>query len=270
MISSLVLALALTQSPAAPQKLRWEPRIDIPVSGALVAGWVLSETAFKKSLAPLACRWCETNGFDTAVRSVFNPTLTPSASGFHGPDLASTLIGFVGVPLAMVGLEALLSWRDGAFVETFPVDVVLMVEATFSALALNQVVKFAVGRARPYTVDAPPDLLAQGKDLADNNLSFFSGHSTLAFSVVASAATIAGLRGYRYAWVLWAVGMPLAATTAILRLAADKHWTSDVLVGAAIGTATGILMPTLLHGRVGPVTAQVTPLPNGLAVAGRF
>lgn len=268
MISSLVLALVLTQ--AAPQKLRWEPRVDIPVTGTLAAGWLLSEFAFKKQLAPAACRWCETNAFDTAIRSAFNPGLSPSAEGILPAHVASNLVGFLGVPVAMLGLDALLSWRDGVFMDAFWVDVVLILEATMSAQGLNQVVKFAVGRGRPYTVGASPELLAEGKDPADANLSFFSGHSTLTFALVSSAATIAGLRGYRNAWVLWVVGLPLAATTAILRLAADKHWTTDVLLGAAIGTATGILMPTLLHGRIGPVTAQVSPLSNGVAVVGRF
>lgn len=268
MISALVVSVLLAQ--AAPQKLRWEPRVDLPVTSALVTSWLLSESVFKKALAPAACRWCETNGFDTAVRSAFNPTQAPSAEGVPGPHVASNLIGFVGLPLGLLGLDAALAFHDGAFLEAFPVDALLIVEATFSALALNQVVKFAVGRGRPYTVGASPELLAQGHDPADNNLSFFSGHSTFSFAVAASAATIAGLRGYRHAWVLWVVGMPLAATTAVLRLAADKHWTSDILIGAAIGTATGILMPTLLHARLGPITARVTPLSNGLALSGRF
>ena len=270
MFSTLVLAVMLTQAPAAPHKLRWEPRVDIPVTGGLMLGWALSEFAFKKQLAAPACRWCETNGFDTGVRSIFNPTLSPSPEGMVPAHVASNLVGFVGVPLLMLGLDALLSWRDGVFVEMFPTDLVLILEATFSILGVNQAVKFAVGRARPYTIGASTELLAEGHDLADNNLSFFSGHSTFTFALAASAATVAGLRGYRHAWLLWVVGMPMAAATAILRLAADKHWTTDILLGSALGTAAGILMPTLLHGRIGPVTARVTPLANGLAVTGRF
>jgi membrane-associated phospholipid phosphatase len=267
MISTIVLAVVLTQ---APQALRWEPRVDLPVTGALVTGWLLSEFAFKKQLAAPACRWCEPNGFDTAVRVAFNPSLSPSAEGIGPAHVASNLIGFIGVPLAMVGLDALLSWRDGVFMAAFWTDVLLMLETTFSVLDLNQAVKFAVGRARPYTIGASEELLAEGHDLADNNLSFFSGHSTFTFAMVSSAATLAGLRGYRQAWLLWAVGLPMAATTAILRLAADKHWASDILIGAAIGTTVGILMPTLLHGRLGPISARVTPLSNGLAVSGAF
>lgn len=268
MISTIALAVMLTQ--AAPQKLRWDPRVDIPVTSGLVVGWMLSEFAFKKQLAPEVCRWCETNGFDNAVRSVFNPRLLPSPEGNVPAHVASNLVGFAAVPLAMLGLDALLSWRDGVFAKAFLVDMLLILEATLSAQGLNQVVKFAVGRARPYTVGATPEMLAEGRDVPDNTLSFFSGHATFTFALVSSAATVGTLRGYRGAWLLWVVGLPMAAVTSLLRLVADKHWASDILVGSMIGTATGVLMPTLLHGRVGPITARVTPLANGLGVSGQF
>lgn len=269
MIAHLALAVMLTTQ-AAPQKLHWEPVVDLSVTGGLGLSWILSETAFKKPLAPTHCRWCQTNAFDTWVRSAFNPSLSPSAEGVTGIHVVSNIVGFAGLPVAVFGVSALLSLQEGPFLETFPIDVVLMLEASMSALVLNQAVKFAVGRARPYTVGASEELLALGHDVPDNNLSFFSGHTTFAFAMATSGATVASLRGYRYAWAMWAVGLPLAFTTAILRLAADKHWASDVLVGAAIGTAAGVLMPTFLHGRVGPVTARVAPMSNGLALSGRF
>lgn len=263
----LVVSVVVAQS---PQKLRWDPRIDLPVTGALVAGWVISETALKKPLAPTECRWCGTNTFDTAVRSTFNPMLIPSAEGQHDFHIASNVLGFVVLPLSVLGLDALYSARDGHFLETYPIDLVLILEATFSALMLNQATKFAVGRGRPYTVGASPELLANGSDLPDAYLSFFSGHACFTFGAVASAATIAKLRGYRLWWLTWLAGIPMAATTAILRLAADKHWATDILVGSSIGVAVGVLMPTFLHGRVGPVEARVVPSGTGLAVSGTF
>ncbi len=263
-----VLALALTQN--APHKLHWEPRVDIPVTGALVTGWLLSEFAFKSQLGAKQCRWCETNSFDLAVRSAFVPSMQPSAEGLRAPHVASNMIGFIALPALLIGLDGLFAWRDDAGLESFLVDMLLVLETTFAALAVNQFVKFAVGRGRPYTVGASDELLAEGHDLADNNLSFFSGHATFAFALVSSAATVATLRGYRLAWLMWVVGLPLAATTSILRLAADKHWTTDILLGSAFGLAVGILMPTFLHTRVGPVEASLAPMPNGLAVSGRF
>src|SRR4051812_17989253 len=122
MLCSIVLAAMLTQAPVAPHKLRWEPRADIPITGVLVTGWLLSELAFKNQLSPDKCRWCATNGFDTAVRVAFNPSLQPSANGIHPADVASTLFAFIGVPLAMVGIDAILAWKAGVFMESFWID----------------------------------------------------------------------------------------------------------------------------------------------------
>jgi len=37
----------------------------------------------------------------------------------------------------------------------------------------------------------------------------------------------------------------------LMRVATDVHYVSDVLVGATIGTATGLLLPWALHYRYG-------------------
>ena len=67
----------------------------------------------------------------------------------------------------------------------------------------------------------------------------------------------------------------MGLATAILRVAADMHWATDVLAGAAAGTLIGGGLPALLHPRAGGAGgAMITPLPvrggGGLAVAGRF
>ena len=45
----------------------------------------------------------------------------------------------------------------------------------------------------------------------DNNLSFYSGHTNFSFALVVSSGTVATLRGYKGAGLIWAVGLPLAA-----------------------------------------------------------
>jgi len=259
-----VLALVMMASPA---ELTWEPRVDVPVDMGLLAIWLSTETFLKPSLAPAACRWCAPNAFDTAVRTVFNPSLTPSASGLAGPDAASS-VGQVVTPVVMLGLDLWLSWRDGALGD-FPADLTIVAEATLGALCFNQALKFVAGRARPYTVGAPAGLV--DTSTSDENLSFASGHTTFAFAAVSAAGTVATLRGYRLAWLTWVIGYPLAFTTALLRVAADKHWASDTLVGMAIGGAFGVGIPLLFHGRAaGGVQLQVSAAPGGIAVSGRW
>gem|GEM_PF-4625413 len=78
-------------------------------------------------------------------------------------------------------------------------------------------------------------------------MSFVSGHSSVAFSTVVTASIVATLRGYRVAPLMWSLGLPMAATVAYLRVAADRHYLTDVVAGAGLGTAIGILLPLLLH-----------------------
>jgi membrane-associated phospholipid phosphatase len=92
----------------------------------------------------------------------------------------------------------------------------------------------------------------------------------VAFSAAAAGGTVARLRGYQsWPWVC-AVGFTGATLTGYFRMAADKHWLTDVLASAAVGTGVGMLVPWL-HGG-GPVAAslRLLPAPGGLAVAGEF
>ena len=78
--------------------------------------------------------------------------------------------------------------------------------------------KLAAHRARPCAPDCGID---------NPDFSFFSGHAALAFS------TLGGPR--------LAVGLPLAISTGGLRVAAGKHYLTDVLMGAAVGALTSRL-----------------------------
>ena len=71
-----------------------------------------------------------------------------------------------------------------------------------------------------------------------NNLSYPSGHTATAF-------TNASLLFYEYKDAnLWyaSSGFLFATATGVLRIANNKHYASDVLTGAGIGTAVGLLV----------------------------
>ncbi|HEX2879195.1 MAG TPA: hypothetical protein VHO25_06635 [Polyangiaceae bacterium] len=57
------------------------------------------------------------------------------------------------------------------------------------------------------------------------------------------------MRGYWTAPYVAIGGGVLAVGTGLLRIGADMHWASDVLVGAAAGSALGFAVPFLLHSR---------------------
>jgi membrane-associated phospholipid phosphatase len=262
---SMLGAIAAAYLAAAP--LQWDPRVDLPVSAGLGAWWLLSEYAFKAQLAPDECRWCARNGLDEALRAIRAPLDRQKAAA-----TASDLTGVVLMPLALAGLDAVLVWQDGASWKDFLVDALLILEAMVTSQALNQAVKFSVARERPFAAELPPAEKLTTSHPEDNNLSFFSGHTSYTFSLVAAGATIARLRGYRMWWLMLAVGTPIAVTTGLLRMVADKHYFTDVLTGALLGSAIGIGVPLLFHRPVeaGPVALSLSAGPGGLAVNGHW
>lgn len=121
------------------------------------------------------------------------------------------LYSLMGGAILYVSLDR--SWKHG-----------LAATATLGVNAgLNQLVKHQVGRERP-----------DGSD----RLSFYSGHS-------AGAAFGAGLFCLTNK-KLCVPAMGLATTVGYLRIAANRHWSSDVLCGLGIGYVNGRYLPTLL------------------------
>lgn len=262
-----VIATVMLASAPGPAELSYDLRIDLPGTGALGAWWLLSEYAFKAQLAPVTCRWCARNGFDDAGRA-----LRAGLSQVKGARTASDLVGIALVPVTMLGADALFTWVGGGTWREGLVDALLIIEAVTVSQALTQGVKFAAGRERPFVTDLVGIEKAFTDAPEDNNLSFFSGHTSLVFSFVAATATIVRARGYRHWWAVLAAGLPLAVTTATLRIVGDKHYLTDVLTGAVFGTLLGFGVPALFHRplQAGPVTAELSAGPSGVGLSGRW
>jgi membrane-associated phospholipid phosphatase len=108
-----------------------------------------------------------------------------------------------------------------------------------------------VARERPYVQTVRAGDNGRRRHTDDDDVSFFSGHTTEAFALASAAGTVATMRGYRWAPVTWVFGGGLAAGTGYLRLAADRHWFTDVLVGMIVGVGIGMAVPLLLHAPAG-------------------
>ena len=151
----------------------------------------------------------------------------------------------------------LVSSADQRDVRRWFDDTVPVLQAGIITGVFNQAFKLLFVRRRPF---AEFKSRSVQKRKGDVNTSFFSGHSGLAFAMATSAGTIASLREYRSAPVIWAGGMMLAVTTGYLRVAADAHYATDVIAGAAIGSAVGIAIPLLFHKDV--LTDESTAKPS--------
>jgi len=240
----------------APRALNWDVDVDGPLTVAGGLGWIASEV-LKETYGPSACSWCSTNGFDLAGRDL----------RWSDPKAAhqiSNVLAFAAGPALVFGADLLAAHHDGDW-KSFLVDALLVTEATIAASDLNQIVKFTAARERPYaTFLSPAEKLAPDRS-RDEHISFYSGHTTFAFAFATSAGTIASMRGYRWAPLVWAIGLPYAFATGYLRVAADYHWMSDVLVGMATGAAIGFAIPFFAHKPI-----KLVPQGAGLAVGGIF
>lgn len=222
-----------------------ELRFDWARDGVATAGiglvWIGSEVE-KDTFAPDDCRWCdEVPGIDRSARTAFLWNEPGRA------DKASDVLDFGVLPVAMIGLDAILASQHGAVGDAWGEDTAIIVQTAVTASLINQFVKFSVGRERPFVHALPDAEKGNTEHPHDNNLSFYSGHTSLAFALVGSTGMVAHMRGYRNAWVVWPVGGIAAVTVAWLRIAADKHYLTDVAVGAIVGGTIGVMMPRLLH-----------------------
>jgi membrane-associated phospholipid phosphatase len=238
----LCSAPAAAQVPAQTHQLRWNPALDGTVTGVGAAAWVASEV-LKGELAPSHCRWCSTDRVDARARDALVWRNAASA------NTLSDIAGFVLVPLASVGFNALAAAHEGA-TGNMPADALLVTEAGVLATDVDQLTKMLVGRERPFVHALAPGQRPLTDRPSDNNLSFFSGHTTEAFALAAASGTVGTMRGYRWAYLAWGVGGAVAATTAYLRIAADKHWLTDVLVGIVVGAGIGFAVPYFFHSAV--------------------
>jgi len=108
--------------------------------------------------------------------------------------------------------------------------------------------KVITGRARPYadSSDARNFQMLRGASAGEYR-SFPSGHSTAAF---AFASVVTAETSHWWPGARWPVGLltyGTAALTGASRIYNHDHWATDVVVGAAIGTITGLKLFRYQH-----------------------
>lgn len=235
----LLLSAPFLQAQAAQdervsiRELRYDLKLDLAVTSLTAAGWLVTEVAMDQ-LAPARCRWCKVNAFDDWGHRNLTWSNADAASKM------SHATAYLLAPAVALGLDALAAHREGNMSDFF-VDALVIAEAAAISSFATQLVKIAVGRERPSVH------YGGGATSPSQNTSFYSGHTSLAFSLAVASGTVASMRGYALAPWIWSSGLVIAGTTAYLRVAADKHYLTDVLAGAVLGSAVGFGLPYLFH-----------------------
>jgi membrane-associated phospholipid phosphatase len=120
-------------------------------------------------------------------------------------------------------------------------------EAVVVASVVAGVLKDAFGRARPF-VHPPTDSTGfdannwqflRGIRGGDQYRSFPSGHSVAAFAAAAAVTNEASRWWPNLKWVIGPAMYGGAGMVGVSRMYNNRHWASDVMMGAAIGTFAG-------------------------------
>lgn len=215
--------------------------------------------------------------FDDAVRNalrVRSPAALTTVWALADATGVTETVVVVGVDSALVPL--LRGSFDTAWQLTW---------MDFESYAYGSVVTFSlydsVGRARPSYADCQRDPSGPGCRISPT-ASFPSGHTAEAF-------ISAGLSCVHHAYVpvygnatldalACARDVGLATADGVLRIMGDRHYTTDVIAGAALGFSFGYGLPWLLHyaHRRSPQVPSVTVAPMieqqglGLVATGAF
>ncbi len=137
-------------------------------------------------------------------------------------------------------------WAGGALAHdnVTATDGVRSLEAVAASGAVTYLIKGLAGRLRPYASpnDATDFHPGRGFSSSGDAQSFPSGHTTAAFAFASAiTARVAQRSASRAAW-LGPLLYGAATLTGVSRIYDHKHWVSDVLLGAGIGTVSGLLL----------------------------
>ncbi len=229
---------------ACSARVRGQPEIADSWRRGAAIDWVGAGLGFAAALRlslaldTNAPRWSGTGPMDAFFlrRAPRDPARWRRLS--RASDVLASLV--VGASLLDPALGA---WREGdlgrelALVEVRSLALTtLVVTATKYGLARRRPRCTAEGRGR------------QGCASSDHR-SFVSGHAAFAWTAATALCTVRRhvvLYGSRIAdWTGCAASLALATATAALRVAARRHYLSDVVVGAVLGLVSGWLLPAL-------------------------
>ena len=245
----------IVPSPSNPFKPAFQlyAEIDIPVLavGAVFAGARLIRTQ-KAYCAPL-CDKSDLNALDRTTAGKY--------------DTNWSLVSDFGVYSLMGGAGVLLFADEGPGPALN--DAVVIAQSALLATALSTVLTLAAGRPRPFLYGEKAPLSVRNS--SDAGLSFLSSHTSVSFAIATSSWMAMRRLEPNTAYPAWtlAVGLTIASSVGVARVMAGKHFITDVVGGAVVGSSTGVLVPAL-HSTPVKVVPQLHRDAKGVAIIGWF
>ncbi|MDX9800008.1 MAG: phosphatase PAP2 family protein [Spirochaetia bacterium] len=146
--------------------------------------------------------------------------------------------------LGAVILSPLLLTLDESLSDT-TVYLVMYGETMLLSHSFKELVKSTFPRFRPYNYSSGAADVPESS--SESMQSFFSGHTSSAFSAAAFLSTVYSNTHPEGAgkYLVSIASYSSAAAVGVLRIAAGQHFPSDVVAGAAWGTFIGIFIPKI-------------------------
>ena len=146
-------------------------------------------------------------------------------------------------------------------------------EALIVGEAIGGVMKGLIGRQRPYVTPQNSHSFGflRGFGGGDAYRSFPSGHTLAAFAAAAAVSSETAGWWPETRWVIGPVLFTGATLTGASRMYDNRHWASDVVVGAGIGTFAGLKVVRYVSAHPGNrpdkllLTGSIVPTPTGHA-----
>jgi len=141
-------------------------------------------------------------------------------------------------------------------------------EAVIVADVVTYALKGITGRSRPFVAgDTNPHDFRLFKGFRNGNRqSFPSGHATSAFAAAAAVTAETGTWWPKSTWVIGPLMYGGATMVGLSRMYHNRHWASDVVLGAAIGTFSGQKIVQYSHAhptRLDKALLHVSVSPDG-------
>lgn len=182
-------------------------------------------------------------------------------------DKVSDWFAILGtVPVAMVGY----SWLGGDAAGSDAAAYALMfAQALALQNGLNLLARSSQLWPRPYVYATDGDGAEAAKDARGEAYgSFFSGHSSAAFTVAVFTAEWFSeiYPNSPYRGIVWAGSLSAAGMVGALRIAAGKHYPTDVIVGALVGTGLSLSVIQVHKSVAHKVSLYASPNAAGVSV----
>jgi membrane-associated phospholipid phosphatase len=231
-ILSIFLLLPIKFFAQSPYEMNWKRDGALIVIGLPVAAIGIT---LDRSLDPLTLE--EVNNLDR--NKIFNP------DKFISYNYSESAANLSDILLYSCLASPLLLLTSKSIRNDFAVISGMYLESLILGVALPAYGKGGVQRVRPYTYN--PDVPMEMKLTAEAKKSFFSGHTTMSFTSMVFFSTIYSTyypdsKAKPY---LWAGSILLASSVGYLRIASGKHFLTDVLFGAIVGSAIGYFIPKI-------------------------